>query len=56
MKAPRIATAPPTSHADIVSPAVPARCATTAGLRKIPEPMMPPTTIIVPSNTPMRRA
>ncbi len=40
----------------MVSPAVPARCATTAGLRKIPEPMMPPTTIMVPSKRPIRRA
>jgi len=32
------------------------RCATTAGFRKMPEPMMPPTTTMVASRTPRRRA
>jgi hypothetical protein len=40
----------------MVSHAVPVRWATIAGLRKIPDPMIPPTTLMVPEKRPSRRA
>src|SRR5690242_14637092 len=50
--APIKAMTPPSTHASKVSFTDPTRCATIAGLRKMPDPIMPPTTIIVPENTP----
>ncbi len=47
---------PPRTQTPMVSGGVRVRCATIAGLRKMPEPMMPPTTAIVPENNPSRRA
>ena len=56
MNAPSSAITAPSVHVPSVSAAVPVRRATIDGLRKIPEPMMPPTTSIVPENRPSRRA
>src|SRR6185503_10999991 len=50
------ATTPPTTHAMSTIPELPTRSATVAGVRKIPPPMMPPTTAMVPENNPRRRA
>ena len=52
--APISATSAPNPHAVRVSVAVPSRCATTAGERKMPAPITPPMTSIVPENTPRR--
>jgi hypothetical protein len=51
-----MATTAPMPHAASVSGAVPTRCATTDGDRKMPEPMMPPTTSMVPETRPRRAA
>jgi hypothetical protein len=48
--------APPSAHAPRMSPGVPTRCATMAGLRKMPPPMMAPTTTMVASKVPSRRS
>ena len=55
-KPPMMATMAPMPHAARVSGAVPTRWATTDGDRKMPEPMMPPTTSMVPENRPRRAA
>src|SRR5206468_5170455 len=54
--APISATTPPTIHAVRTSVGDPPRCATVADVRKIPPPMIPPITAIVPENRPSRRA
>src|SRR5690606_438702 len=54
--APRRAISAPSPQASRVSWGLLTRAATTAELRKIPEPMIPPITIIVAENTPSRRA
>jgi hypothetical protein len=51
-----MAIPPPTAQTVRVSSAVRTRSATRAGFRKIPDPIMPPTTIIVPEKRPMLRA
>jgi hypothetical protein len=56
MNAPSTATTAPASHTARMSGTDCTRCATTAGLRKMPAPMMPPTTIMVPEKSPTRRA
>src|SRR5260370_32344521 len=55
MKAPDIASAPPTTHAPRIRKGVCTWCATTEGLRKIPDPTMPPITIMVASKSPSWR-
>src|SRR5947208_7403007 len=50
------AIAPPSTHANRTASGLPRRSATVAGVRKIPPPMIPPTTAIVPENRPRRRA
>ncbi len=50
------ATTPPAAQAPRASPGVPTRAATAAGVRKMPAPMMPPTTAIVAEKSPSRRA
>ena len=47
---------PPSTQTARVSPTLRTRSATSAGLRKIPDPMIPPTTIIVAENGPILRA
>ena len=54
--APASAMAPPITHAPRATAALGVRSATTAGLMKMPAPMMPPITIMVPSKVRMRRA
>src|SRR2546425_8796143 len=54
--APTSATTPPTTQATMMSGADPTRSATVAGVRKMPPPMMPPITAIVPEKRPRRRA
>ena len=54
--APSSAMTPPAAHAPTISAGVCTDCATTYGLMKMPEPMMPPMTIMVASNAPRRRA
>jgi hypothetical protein len=49
------AMAPPSTHTPSVKRVVPTRWATIAGLMKMPEPMIPPTTAIVPENSPRVR-
>src|ERR1700736_5937594 len=56
MKAPASAIKPPNVHAARINVVDGTCCATTYGLMKIPEPMIPPMTIIVVSNKPSRRA
>ena len=56
MNAPSTATTAPASHTPRINGTLFTRAATTAGLRKMPAPMMPPTTIIVPEKGPTRRA
>jgi hypothetical protein len=56
MNAPRSAITAPSDQVAIVSQADPVRRATIEGLRKMPEPMMPPTTSIVAENRPSVRA
>ena len=48
--------APPMAHASRIMPDVPTRCATMAGFRKMPAPMMAPTTTMVASKVPRRRS
>src|SRR6266576_1739416 len=43
---------PPRTQTARVKPAERTRAATMAGLRKMPEPMIPPTTIMVPEKSP----
>ena len=52
----RVRRAEVSAKATMVSVAEPVRCATIAGLRKIPDPMIPPTTRSVPEKRPSRRA
>src|SRR5260370_13830595 len=47
---------PPSTQAPGASPAPPTRCATTLGVAKMPDPIMPPITAIVPEKRPRRRA
>src|SRR6185295_8142587 len=54
-KAPKSAMTPPAPHTARMRNGVPTFCATTYGLMKMPEPMMPETTIIVASNSVRRR-
>ena len=56
MNAPASAINPPKAQAPRIRIVEGTCCATTYGLMKIPEPMMPPMTIIVVSNKPSRRA
>src|SRR5215471_18414707 len=56
MNAPASAMAPPSAQAPSAPEAVPARAATTDGLTKMPEPMMPPITISVTSASPSFRS
>src|SRR6266566_4024352 len=56
MNAPANATSPPSSQQPRISGVVCTRRATTYGFMKIPEPMMPPMTIMAASNRPSRRA
>src|SRR5512132_3226749 len=50
------AMTPPRTHAPSVRPGVWTRWATTCGFRKIPDPMIPPITIMTPEKSPTRRA
>src|SRR3989454_12674094 len=50
------AIAPPSTHANRTASGVPRRSATVAGVRRMPPPMMPPFTAIVPEKRPRRRA
>src|SRR4051812_12178072 len=52
MNAPSSAITAPSDHVPMVSAAEPVRAATMDGLMKIPDPMMPPTTSIVPEKRP----
>src|ERR1051325_9768814 len=52
--APASAIIPPTIHTPIIRDGAVRCCATTAGLRNIPAPTIPPITIIVASKTPRR--
>ncbi len=52
MKAPNIARAPPAIHTPKIKNGVCTCTATTCGFMKIPDPTMPPITIIVASNSP----
>src|SRR5205823_11099475 len=54
--APRSAITPPAAHAPMMNSGVWTWRATTYGLMKMPDPMIPPITIIVASKAPRRRA
>ena len=54
--APMMAMTPPRTQTVNVSWTLRTRSATSAGFRKIPDPMMPPTTIIVAEKNPSRGA
>ena len=56
MNAPSTATTPPIIHAATMSAEEPTLRATVAGVTKMPEPTMPPITIMVASKRPTRRA
>lgn len=53
--APTSATAPPSNQTPSASAPEPARAATCAGVTKMPDPMMPPTTAIVAEKGPSAR-
>src|ERR1039457_7269375 len=55
MNAPNIASTPPADHTPRIRNGVCTCCATTYGLMKMPEPTMPPITIMVASNSPSWR-
>jgi hypothetical protein len=55
MNAPMSATAPPSAQMNRINGNELSRAATNAGLMKMPDPMMPPTTTIVASKGPSAR-